>query len=141
MEAGTTLVISLVGALIGSMVFFALTVAPTVFNALTAEQAGRFLRAFFPNYYLWGLGLALLAAAIAMSSHATVSVALLLVALLFVFARQVLMPYINHARDEERLGLPGAASRFRRLHVWSVLINGFQLVVLLLATGLTVWSP
>jgi hypothetical protein len=42
-----------VGALTGSMVFFAVVVAPKVFQVLPPNQAGTFLRAFFPNYYLF----------------------------------------------------------------------------------------
>lgn len=134
------ILIWLVGALVGSMLFFAFTVAPTVFRALPAEHAGSFLRAFFPNYYLWGLIVALITAALAMATSATVAVACLLVALLFVFARQSLMPRINLARDQESEGITGATKRFKVLHLWSVLINGFQMLVLLAAAGLLLWS-
>ena len=130
----------LVGALVGSMLFFAFTVAPTVFRALPAEHAGSFLRAFFPNYYLWGVIVALITAAIAMASSATIGVACLLVALLFVFARQILMPRINLARDQEAQGVAGASKRFKALHLWSVVINGFQMLVLLAAAGLILWT-
>lgn len=141
MDTGTTtLVIWLLGALVGSMLFFAFTVAPTVFSVLSEKQAGLFLRAFFSHYYLWGLSVALIAAAFAMNANATAGVVLLLVAMLFVFARQVLMPHLNHARDEERMGLPGAGRRFRFLHLWSVLINGFQMLILFAAAGLLYWS-
>jgi hypothetical protein len=140
MDLTATLVIWFVGALLGSMLFFAVAVAPTVFNVLTATQAGVFLRAFFPHYYLWGLVFALIAAAIAMSANAAASGVLLLVALLFVFARQVLMPHINRARDEELMGLSGAARRFKLLHLWSVLINVFQMLILLVAAFLLYWT-
>ena len=138
MYIDTAAVIWLVGALFGSMLFFAFTVAPTVFSTLSEEHAGLFLRAIFPGYYLWGLIIALIAAAIAMGTNATVSVALFLVALLFVFVRQTLMPRINHARDDELEGLPGAGERFKKLHLWSVLINGFQLLILLAVVGLLI---
>ena len=49
------LLIWLTGALAGSMLFFAVAVAPTVFRALPAEAAGSFLRSLFPIYFLWGL--------------------------------------------------------------------------------------
>ena len=139
MDLIDSLIMWLVGALLGSMLFFAVTVAPTVFSALSANQAGRFLRAFFPHYYLWGLGIALIAAALAMDQNAEVSVALLLVAMLFVFARQVLMPQINHARDEELMGLPGASRRFKRLHLGSVLVNAFQILLLMAAAAMLYW--
>jgi len=140
MAYDTAILVWLVGALVGSMLFFAFAVAPSVFRSLSAEQAGLFLRAFFPNYYLWGLIVALIAAAWAITTNATVSLACFLVALLFVFARQTLMPKINHARDEEILGVPGAGNRFKTLHLWSVLINGFQMFVLLATAALLLWS-
>jgi hypothetical protein len=120
------------------MVFFALTVAPTVFKVLSAEHAGTFLRAFFPVYYLWGLVMALFAAGVAIEVNSVVSVVLLLIALLFVFARQTLMPLINHARDDQLRAKPGAARRFKILHVCSVLINGLQILMLLVAGGMVI---
>lgn len=134
------IVILLVGALVGSMLFFAVTVAPTVFRALPAEHAGSFLRALFPKYYLWGLIVALLAAVLATTASTSVAAACLLVALLFVFARQALMPRINQARDQESEGITEAGRRFKMLHLWSVLINGFQMLVLLAAAGVLLWS-
>jgi hypothetical protein len=131
MTTVSALVICLVGALIGSMLFFAITVAPTVFKTLPAENASRFLRAFFPHYYLWGLVVAMVAALLAINTHPVISVACFLVAMLFVFSRQALMPRINNMRDEELLGRRGATERFRRLHRWSVLINAAQGVVLI----------
>ncbi|MDH3537196.1 MAG: hypothetical protein OER87_15745 [Gammaproteobacteria bacterium] len=38
------LMIWLLGGLVGSMLFFAITVAPTVFRSLTGDHAGAFLR-------------------------------------------------------------------------------------------------
>ena len=110
--------------------FFAITVAPTVFRSLPADNAGVFLRALFPHYYLWGLVVALTTAILAISSNALVSVACFLIALLFVFSRQTLMPLINQARDAELQDVPGAAKRFNRLHRLSVFINLAQIAVL-----------
>lgn len=130
MTTESALLIWLVGVLIGSMMFFAITVAPTVFRSLPADNAGVFLRALFPHYYLWGLVVALTTAILAISSNALVSVACFLIALLFVFSRQTLMPLINQARDAELQGVPGAAKRFNRLHRLSVFINVAQIAVL-----------
>jgi hypothetical protein len=127
----SALVICLVGALIGSMLFFAVTVAPTVFKSLPPENAGTFLRAFFPHYYLWGLVVALAIALLAINTHPVISVACSLVAMLFVFSRQILMPRINSMRDAEIQGTAGATERFQRLHRWSVLINAAQGLVLI----------
>ena len=130
MTTESAFLIWLVGALIGSMLFFAITVAPTVFRALPADNAGVFLRALFPHYYLWGLVVALTTAILAFNSNAAVSLVCFLVALLFVFSRQILMPLINRERDAELQGVPGAAKRFNLLHRWSVLINAAQIVIL-----------
>ena len=138
MDIDTVVIVWLVGMLFGSMLFISFTVAPTVFRTLSTENAGLFLRKLFPGYYLWGLIIALLAAAIAMGTNAAVSVALLLVALLFVFERQSLMPLINLARDEELQGNPGAGRRFKYLHFSSVLVNGLQLLLLLVVVGLLI---
>ena len=138
MGIGAELTLWLVGALFGSMLFFALTVAPTVFRSLTADQAGLFLRAFFPKYYSWGIVVAIIAATVASATNIVVAAACFLVALLFVIARQVLMPRINRARDDELNDVPGARKRFRLLHRWSVIINGAQMLLLVAAAYLVV---
>ena len=47
-----TLALYVVAATLGAMLFFAVGIAPTVFQALPIEQAGLFLRKLFPRYYL-----------------------------------------------------------------------------------------
>ena len=113
-----------VGMLFGSMLFISFTVAPTVVRSLSKGNAGLFLRRLFPGYYLWDLVIVLLSASIAMGTNAAASVALLLVAVLFVFERQSLMPSINNARDEELQDTPGTGRRFKYLHFSSVFGNG-----------------
>ena len=133
-----SLLIWMLGGLAGSMLFFALVVAPTVFAVLPAEQAGPLLRALFPRYYLWGLFVALLTTLLALWTDAggLVISASATVTVLFVFARQNLLPAINRARQRQLDGDDAAAMRFRRLHAASLIINLAQL--LLLATA-TVW--
>lgn len=130
----------LVGALAGSMLFFGVVVAPQVFRSLPAEQAGIFLRAFFPNYYLWGLLLAVVAALVALPQSAIAGLLCALIAVLFLFARQYLMPRINAARDASVDGDAAASQRFSRLHLFSVVINALQLLALLvIAAWLVFW--
>ena len=89
----------LLGALVGSMLFFAATVAPTVFRVLSAENGGAFLRRFFPQYYLWGMVLAILCTLVALMKGNPVVISLCAaVAVLFIYARQLLMPRINRTR-------------------------------------------
>ncbi len=125
-------IISFVAAsLLGSMVFFAVVVAPTVFRTLEVNDAGRFLRALFPRYYSWGLavsGIGLLAAFWVGSFYIASLVA---VVALFLYARQVLMPKINEARDAELEGDMVAKRQFASLHRQSVIVNGVQMLVLL----------
>jgi len=131
------LLISLFGALAGSMLFFALAVAPTVFRSLPPEHAGSFLRALFPRYYLWGIVVAVactLSAWIADSGAIAIGVCVAVLAL-FIYARQFLMPAINRARDRDLEGDAQASASFRALHLQSVLINALQLILLVAASA------
>lgn len=119
----------------GGMTFFSAVIAPLVFAKLPLKIAGPFIRQVFPWYYL-SMGVTILIALIALilgaGGSATWEVALAIGVLAgFAFARQVLMPLINRARDREIAGEFGAAHRFRRLHLVSVIINGFQWLAVL----------
>jgi hypothetical protein len=138
MESTTTLIAGLTLALtFGGMTFFSAVVAPLVFTKLPAETAGAFIRAVFPRYYLT-LGATTLVALLALLPgvvDATPWEAMLTALILFgfVYARQVLMPRINQARDAELAGEPDAGRRFQRLHRASVAVNGIQWLAALLA--------
>ena len=122
------------------MLFFAVTVAPTVFRTLPAENGGKFLRRFFPQYYLWGIALGILCTLAALlTTNAMTTAVCAVVTLLFVYARQWLMPRINRARDRELDGDVTAARLFKRLHLQSVLVNGLQLLLLVAATLSPIW--
>ena len=130
MSNETLLLLCAIGALLGIMLFFAFAVAPTVFSSLSAEHAGTYLRAIFPRYYLWGIIFATITAAIAISIDTAVFATVLVIALLFIFSRQILVPAINVARDAKLAGEDGAVPRFKRLHLISVLINLSQMLML-----------
>ena len=139
MTTDNAILVWLVGALAGSMLFFALVVTPKVFRTLAPEQAGAFLRSLFPAYYLWGVALALASFVIALWSHLFVSLACATVAVLFAYAHQILMPKIGKARDARARAEEGAGERFSRLHRQSVIINGVQLVILLVVAASLLW--
>ena len=141
MATETAILLWVVGALAGSMLFFAIVVAPKVFQSLPPDQAGVFLRSLFPSYYTWGVLLATASALIAMWSNAMLSLACAAVAVLFAYARQILMPKINAARDAQLRRDTEAGKRFNRLHLQSVVINGAQLLVLIGVAGGLVWMP
>ena len=126
------LLIWLTGALAGSMLFFAIAVAPTVFRALPAEAAGSFLRRLFPLYFLWGLLMSLLCTITAIyAAELVIGSICALVAILFAYARYSLLSRINRARDRKIDGDTTADRQFKRLHLQSVLINAAQLLLLI----------
>ena len=125
---------SLVLLLLGGMLFFPIVVAPVVFMALPEAQAGIFLRAMFPRYYVFMIVLSLVASAMyQLSEGAVVSVAALVclgVGLSTLWVRQGLLPRINAARDAQLAGDVKASEAFDRGHKLSVVINIVQLVLL-----------
>lgn len=121
----------------GGMTFFSAVMAPLIFTRLPSEAAGAFIREVFPWYYL-SMGATSLFALLMLLpgiGQGLIWPALFTgVALLgFVFARQILMPMINRARDASLAGDPIAGQRFKRLHGLSVMINGIQWLAVLAA--------
>lgn len=116
--------------LFGGMMLYSFGFAAFVFRTLPAAEAGTMLRQAFPWYYgfviagglVAGLGLAVLD-----PGRAAI---LLAVALSAVYARQILMPQINGARDRQMSGDTSARRRFGRLHGWSVVLNFLQLAAI-----------
>jgi len=131
-----------VGALWGGMAFFAAVYAPLVFIKLEAEAAGRFIRQVFPVYYLaMGImsGIAALALALSDRHGVTAAFAMACVCAAFWLARQALMPRINRSRDAHLAGDDSAGRRFKRLHRASVIVNGVQLLVVLVVLARFAW--
>lgn len=128
----------LLGALCGSMLFFAIVVAPTSFRALPADMSGTFLRRLFPLYYLWGLVVSLLCTSTAFyAADGITGIICAIVALLFVYVRTGLLPQLNRLRQGRQDGDTEATRQFRRLHLQSVLINAAQLLLLI---GISLYS-
>lgn len=124
----------------GGMTFFSAVMAPLVFTKLPLKTAGPFIREVFPWYYLtMAMTILVALAALLLGTPSSTSWEVALAALVlagFAFARQVLMPRINQARDAEMAGKFGAGRRFRRLHMLSVVINAVQwLAVLAVLVG------
>ncbi|WP_295542644.1 DUF4149 domain-containing protein [uncultured Thiohalocapsa sp.] len=115
----------------GGMTFFSAVMAPLVFTKLPFETASGFIRQVFPWYYL-SIGAVSVAAALALllAGEWPGAALVAVVAVGFWFARQVLMPRINAARDA------GAQVRFNRLHRYSVVINAAQWLLLAAALAL-----
>jgi hypothetical protein len=125
-----TLALYVVAATLGAMLFFAVGVAPTVFQALPIEQAGLFLRRLFPRYYLALILGSVVAGCLWISSAPLAAAVCLLIALSTLWIRQRLVPRINQLRDAELAGDAAAGARFATLHRISVIINMIQLLAL-----------
>lgn len=124
--------LALTGVLLGAMLFFSLVVAPSVFRFVDDEGVrARFLRGIFPRYYLFGFIVAALAAAAAFAASLASGIVLAVVAGLFVYLRQVMLPLINLARDGQHAGEPGAERQFQMLHRRSLYLNVLQMAALL----------
>lgn len=121
----------------GGMTFFSTVMAPLIFTKLPFETAAVFIRQVFPWYYLTMGGTTLIALIVlaldANGSAMWETVLLILVLAGFIYARQVLMPLINRARDAQLAGEKEAELRFKRLHRTSVIINGMQWIAVLVA--------
>ena len=122
--------------LLGAMLFFVIIVSPTVFTALSSDQASKFLRLIFPRLFLFGLALSLITALGYNISGQYIEMFLALFAfILFFLNRNILTPLINYHRDKEIEGDIKSKNYFKLLHLLSVsffVINLFILVFFLL---------
>lgn len=127
-QALTTLAL---GGLFGGTLAFSALFAPLVFTKLPMEQAGPFIRAVFPWYYLYVIVFGLLSAIFAglAGGGFWVLVPSALIGLASVYTRQVLMLQINELRDRELAGDKAAGAEFNTKHRLSVIINSVQLLV------------
>ena len=110
-------------SILSFMIFFPLVVATSVFKVLDEKQSSKFLRIFFPKYYLYGFVLSIIGLSLSTYYEDKLSMLIfLLITVGFVFSRQVLMPMINKSKDLEE------ESKFNKLHKFSVLINFLQII-------------
>jgi len=116
------LLILITAAILSFMIFFPVVVATSVFKVLDEKQSSKFLRIFFPKYYLFGLVLSLTGLIIAIFDKNNMSIIIFLFIIIgFLFSRQFLMPIINKAKDNNN------EKKFNILHRFSVLINFIQI--------------
>ena len=129
-------------AWVGSILFFSFGVAPVIFSALGEAAGGKFVRALFPRYYLWGA----IAGAIALPAFVAgplcyhefrgpmvgvQALVILACTLCMLYGGNSLTPAINQARDAG----PAGHDQFNRLHRRAVRLNG---LVLLAGIGLLI---
>ena len=120
------IIMNLVSLVLGIMLFFSFILAPMIFKVLPPDNAGVFIRAIFPYYYLVNL-LILSAVAVFYVYYSTFILDFYLVlisALLFFFNLVYLMPKINKFKDDRN------ERAFKVSHFASVIINFAQLIML-----------
>jgi len=118
-----SLLILVAASTLSFMIFFPLVVATSVFKVLDEKQSSKFLRIFFPKYYLYGFVLSL--AGVILSIYLENKLSILVYSFImvgFIFSRQILTPMVNKAKDlnDEK--------KFQKLHKFSVFINFLQII-------------
>jgi hypothetical protein len=117
------LLILITAAILSFMIFFPAVVATSVFKVLDEKASSKFLRIFFPKYYLFGLILSCLGLLVSVYKYDKISLFFFIfISLSFVFSKQILMPMINKAKDESK------EIKFNKLHKSSVFINFLQII-------------
>jgi hypothetical protein len=125
-------------AWVGSILCFSSGVAPIIFRVLGADAGGKFVRALFPRYYLWGAicGAQALPACMAVAlcypeyrgtRVGVQALAIIAGIMIMLYAGNSLTPAINAARDSG----PAGQQRFERLHRRAVRLNAAALVIVL----------
>ena len=116
------MLILVAAATLSFMIFFPLVVATSVFKVLDEKQSSKFLRIFFPKYYLYGFVLSL--AGVILSIYFENKLSILVYSFIlvgFIFSRQILTPMVNKAKDSND------EKKFNKLHKLSVFINFLQI--------------
>ena len=115
----------------GVIIFFSAVVAPTVFKSLEEREAGVFLRAFFPKYYVFGivLGIVSVVTLMFMPINAILTYAIVAMTALTLLGRMSI-PIINNARDS------GDEAGFKKYHLISVMMNVMTLVIGIVILGI-----
>ena len=116
---------------LGAMIFFSAVVAPTTFRVLVPADAGSFLRALFPKYFLVNGAIAGVAALIA--ARPVPAIILAGAAALMIGVRVLLIPMINAARDAMLADGGNSKARFDGLHRMSVILNVVEMAALVAA--------
>tara|TARA_Y200000002_G_scaffold480_1_gene499 strand:+ start:2786 stop:3157 length:372 start_codon:yes stop_codon:yes gene_type:complete len=117
---------NLVSLVLGVMLFFSFVLAPMIFKVLPPENAGVFVRAIFPYYYLVNLLILCIISSFYIYYETFVLdfYLILICTLLFFFNLIFLMPKINKYKDQRN------EKGFKISHFISVIINFMQLIAL-----------
>jgi hypothetical protein len=120
------IVMNLVSIVLGVMLFFSFVLAPMIFKVLPPDNAGIFVRAIFPYYYLVNLLILCIICSFYIYYETFVLdfYLILFCTLLFFFNLIFLMPKINKYKDQQN------EKGFKISHFISVIINFMQFIAL-----------
>ena len=120
-------------ALLSIMIFYSFVIAINVHRTLDKENAGKLLRKLFPIYFLWGLFISILAEIIfLLNAKQEQAFIMALIAIGYLYSRQILVPKINKSRDLANEGDEKSKKDFNSLHFQSVAINLIQMLLLII---------
>ncbi len=122
------LVLVLISIWVGIIIFFSSVIAPTVFRSVDEKNAGLFLRAFFPKYYIFGIVVAFLAitsATLLEPKLNTLELGMIFLMLAMFVISRLMIPLVNEARDMGE----SAKKKFNQLHLLSVILNFLTLII------------
>ena len=120
-------------ALLSIMIFYSFGIAFNVHKTLDKENAGKLLRKLFPLYFLWGIIISILIEIIFIYQSTYFKALLMaIIAIGFLYSRQVLVPLLNKNRDLVNEGNKEAKKVFGSLHLRSVSINLIQMILLVI---------
>ena len=130
---GINVIIIIISIWTGTIIFFSAVVAPTVFKSLDEKDAGVFLRAFFPKYYIFGIVLGVMSIIYLLFNpiHIHLLYSIIAMTLLTILGRMSI-PIINKARDTNN------EQAFKRYHLISVMMNVLTLVIGIIILGMLI---
>ena len=113
--------------LLGSLLFFTIIIAPTVFSTLDAKNSRKIIRNIFPRLYTWSIIFSFISFILVFSifNINLWSGFSFLILILYIISRQILMPKINSLSDRNE------KKRFAQYHSLSVSIFIIQVILLL----------
>lgn len=117
----------LIPFLVGSLMFFAIVVAPNVFTSLDQKSARKFIRSIFPKLYLYSFFISITIALLVIYHETVYGLIFLIVSFGFLFSKIFLVKWINDVSDVKQK-TSQQIKKFKILHSLSVLIFITQIV-------------
>ena len=105
------------GLICGVILFQTAIIAPSIFNVLSPDNAGPFLRTIFPKLFMFVAMLSLVGFVLSFISSNTTGLIVFFGSLIFMLICYFIVPMTNRARDV------GNDFAFKRLHTVSVVLT------------------